>query len=171
MRTHTSTNTRYLTNPRYPNSYTNKSDDNAKWAKDAWYNFHKTAADYPDYPSNYDVKQVTGYYYNTFLKKINCDDCKEDYLKIINENPIRPLSRVDLFIWTVDIHNLVNKKIGKLPTSYEEALKAWNIQVPIGCAGCGMTHPSFNVNCMINNINRDVNQMMMKNNPLYNRYW
>lgn len=100
-----------------------------KWKHDAWYKFHKRAVDYPYYPNNFDVKDVTHFYYKNFLSNVNCDTCRNDYLRLINQNPIRPGSKSELFMWTIDIHNAVNQKLGKPLVNYEDAFRAWNIEV------------------------------------------
>lgn len=111
-------------------NFENSNNNNNKWGRDAWYRFHRRALRYPDYPTNYEVKSVTYFYYKKFLRYIGCKSCQEGYLKILNSHPIRLQSKIDLFKWTVDIHNAVNTKLGKNITSYQEAFQLWNVQFP-----------------------------------------
>ena len=106
-------------------------NSNTNWGPDAWYKFHREAAKYPDYPTNYDAKRITYFYYQKFLEYIDCPSCKKEYIRIINNNTIKIYSKIDLFMWTVDIHNAINSKLGKKIISYDEAFKLWNMRFPI----------------------------------------
>jgi hypothetical protein len=56
---------------------------------------------------------------------IPCPVCREHYQKHLNVMPITPHldRRQDLFKWTVQLHNEVNKSIGKPEVSELEALQ------------------------------------------------
>jgi len=56
-----------------------------------------------------------------FPALIPCPTCSEDFRKIIKEYP--PTG--DYFTWSVDVHNMVNKKLGKPQVSYEDARRQW----------------------------------------------
>jgi hypothetical protein len=47
-----------------------------------------------------------------------CSTCQRDFRKLLETNPPR---YDDWFRWTVEIHNLVNQKLGKPILSFEEA--------------------------------------------------
>ena len=58
---------------------------------------------------------------------IPCKDCKSDY-----ENELNFIRELDLsndinalFIWSINFHNKINKKLGKEQVSLEEALTIW----------------------------------------------
>jgi hypothetical protein len=50
-----------------------------------------------------------------------CAICSNDFYKIINKYPVRG----DYFKWSVDVHNEVNRKLGKRQVGYDEARKRW----------------------------------------------
>jgi hypothetical protein len=52
-----------------------------------------------------------------------CETCKRDYSQYVKTVPVEANKA---FQWTVDLHNWVNKKVGKgLQISYEEAYANW----------------------------------------------
>lgn len=51
---------------------------------------------------------------------IPCLSCRQHFEQVLVENPI-PESD-DFFKWSVDVHNIVNKRLGKPEVSYEDAL-------------------------------------------------
>jgi hypothetical protein len=58
---------------------------------------------------------VEGYVYI-----IPCLSCRQHFEKVLVENPVPETG--DFFQWSVDVHNIVNKRLGKPEVSYEEAL-------------------------------------------------
>lgn len=97
-----------------------------EWGPIAWNAFHTNALNYPHEPENKDVRNAVNYYQKVFPQYVKCNTCKQDYMKMIRETPIRPYSKDDLFNWTVDIHNTVNHKINKPEMSYRKAYQIWN---------------------------------------------
>lgn len=95
------------------------------WGPYAWYKFHTKAIKYPKNPCNCNIKRIVRYYYKIFPKYIACDSCKSDYKKMLKLNPIKTKSRKKLFIWTVNIHNIVNAKLRKPKMGYYEAYQYW----------------------------------------------
>lgn len=51
-----------------------------------------------------------------------CFWCRLHFSQVLAENPIPDTG---LFKWSVDVHNIVNEKLGKPIVPYEEALKFW----------------------------------------------
>jgi hypothetical protein len=51
---------------------------------------------------------------------IPCLSCREHFEQVLVDNPVPEAD--DLFKWSVDVHNIVNKRLGKPEFSYEEAL-------------------------------------------------
>jgi len=51
---------------------------------------------------------------------IPCLSCREHFEQVLVENPVPEAD--DLFKWSVDVHNIVNKRLGKPEVSYEAAL-------------------------------------------------
>ncbi|MEM0354122.1 MAG: ERV1/ALR-related protein [Thermoplasmata archaeon] len=101
-------------------------NDSYEWGHHAWYKFHKRALEYPNNPCNCLMEKTANFYKKEFLKFIHCPSCIKDYLLMIKKCPIRLCSKYELFEWTVDIHNMVNRKLGKREICYNEAYAIWN---------------------------------------------
>ena len=59
---------------------------------------------------------------NSYQMVLPCFWCRLHFSQVLAENPIPD---TDLFKWSVDVHNIVNEKLGKPIVSYEEALEFW----------------------------------------------
>jgi hypothetical protein len=90
------------------------------WGSQAWHFIHVVALSYPDKPSNED-KENYKKFFDSLKYALPCPICREGYKENIKKIPIRLDSKRELFNWTVDIHNEVNKKNDKRVLSYEEA--------------------------------------------------
>ena len=89
-----------------------------------WKSIHNVALlEYPEKPSD-DDKTYYMNYYKDFWKNIPCLKCTLNYRKHFEELPIDNYlgSRTQLFEWTVLLHNIVNKELGKKEISLSEAL-------------------------------------------------
>lgn len=120
--------------------YRKRYMDARKWGPYAWYKFHKKAIKYPMNPNIVDMENAEKFYYSDFLKYIKCDSCINDYLMIISYYPIRLDSKYSLFNWTVDVHNIVNNKLGKRIINYSEAYNIWKPTFPNKCNHCICKH-------------------------------
>ena len=107
-----------------------------KWGPYAWYRFHKEAIRYPDNPCQCDINRIIDYYHKKFFKYIDCPTCCKEYRKIIYSTPLRVASREALFDWTVDVHNLINKKLGRPLMTYEQAFILWSRIIPCNPKPC-----------------------------------
>jgi hypothetical protein len=58
---------------------------------------------------------VEGYVYI-----IPCLSCRQHFEQVLVENPVPEAG--DFFKWSVDVHNIVNKRLGKPEFSYEDAV-------------------------------------------------
>jgi hypothetical protein len=92
------------------------------WGREAWHFIHLVALTYPDKPTPDDVKE-----YHQFFESLGtvlpCPYCAKHYREKMKDNPIRLGSQTELFQWTVDIHNSVNKDNKKKTLSYEKAFQ------------------------------------------------
>jgi hypothetical protein len=81
---------------------------------------HLVALGYPTEPT-YAEKRAAKEFFESFTHLIPCPTCKLHYADHLKEMPITPSldTRKDLFKWTIDMHNLVNKDLGK--PQYTEA--------------------------------------------------
>lgn len=79
-----------------------------------WYTIHETALKAPSLSS----MLIEHYSLNFF-----CDHCRQHMVKYIQQHPI---NHENLFAWTVDFHNSVNKRLGKKLMTHEEALAVYS---------------------------------------------
>lgn len=84
------------------------------WGPFFWHTMHLVALGYPNEPT-YAEKRAAKEFFESFTHLIPCPTCKIHYADHLKEMPITPSldNRKDLFRWTVDMHNLVNKDLGK----------------------------------------------------------
>jgi hypothetical protein len=75
---------------------------------------HLVALGYPTKPT-YAEKRAAKEFFESFTHLIPCPTCKMHYANHLKNNPLTPNldTRHDLFQWTIRIHNLVNKDLGK----------------------------------------------------------
>ena len=88
--------------------------DPTVWGPKLWFALHTMTFNYPIKPTYQDKR----HYHDLFeiLKHtIPCDICKQHYREHLQVNPISPHldSRDSLVRWLVDVHNSVNKSLGK----------------------------------------------------------
>jgi hypothetical protein len=90
------------------------------WGPFFWHTMHLVALGYSNQPS-YAEKKAAKEFYESLVHLIPCPTCKLHYADNLKVLPISPSldNRRDLFKWTVDMHNLVNKQLGK--REYTEA--------------------------------------------------
>ena len=97
------------------------------WGPHFWKVIHYIAMSYPENPSVYDKE-----YYKNFYKSIQyvlpCSNCKSHMQENLKSIPIENYlnNNKDLFKWTVDLHNNVNKVNGKQEISYQNAYKIYS---------------------------------------------
>ena len=93
------------------------------WGKHMWYTVHFIALAYPEQPTSEDKRHYQIFFENLHTV-IPCYKCSVNYVKHLNELPIDSTalkSNKGLFEWTVDLHNVVNRNLGKQVWSYEKA--------------------------------------------------
>ena len=84
------------------------------WGPVLWHAIHITALGYSNEPT-YVQKRAPKEYYESLADLIPCPICRNHYVTHIQKYPISPHldKRIDLFRWTVHLHNEVNKSLGK----------------------------------------------------------
>jgi hypothetical protein len=94
------------------------------WGPIFWHTIHVTALAYPENPS-YAQKRAAKEFYESLAHLIPCPKCREHYQTHLQKMPISPHldRRADLFRWTVDVHNTVNKMLEKPIVKEAEALQ------------------------------------------------
>ena len=93
------------------------------WGPFFWHTMHIVAIGYPKNPTYIDKKSAKEFY-ESLAYLIPCSVCRAHYKEHITSNPLTPFldSRTDLIKWTVDIHNSVNKMLGKPEWTMEEVM-------------------------------------------------
>ena len=93
------------------------------WGPFFWHTMHIVALGYPNEPT-YAEKRAAKEFYESFTHLIPCPTCKMHYADHLKAMPVSPSldTRKDLFRWTVDMHNLVNKDLAKPEYTEAEAI-------------------------------------------------
>ena len=93
------------------------------WGPVFWHTIHITALGYPNDPS-YTQKRAAKEFYESLAHLIPCPVCREHYKQHLEKMPLSPHldRRADLFRWTVELHNQVNKSLGKPRVSETESI-------------------------------------------------
>jgi hypothetical protein len=94
---------------------------NKQWGTPAWNFLHALTFEYPDDPSYQTIQNMSAYI-TAFSDILPCDKCKQHFKQLLIKFPPRLDSQVHFFQWAVDIHNQVNKKLGKKIWTYQDVL-------------------------------------------------
>ena len=96
------------------------------WGPKLCFVIHTMSLNYPDNPT-YDDKRNYDNFFNSLQFVIPCDKCRIHYTERINKNPvINHLENSDsLFRYTIELHNDVNKSLGKRTYIYDEVIEIY----------------------------------------------
>ena len=98
----------------------------AVWGPYGWKFMHYVSLGYPESPSENDKRDYKAFF--TSLQNIlPCEKCQVNYQKNIYDHPIDNAldNRNSLVKWIIDIHNRVNKELGKNELGNEESVKLY----------------------------------------------
>ena len=95
------------------------------WGPSAWLFIHSIAFGYPENPTNQDKKNAKKFL-ESLAYIIPCLKCQKHYRQNIKKLPWNLDSREDFFRWTIDLHNEVNKSIGKPVQKYDDIYKLYS---------------------------------------------
>ena len=100
--------------------------DPSIWGPKLWFFIHSLALNFPDNPTYQDIRHFEEFF-NSLKFIIPCEKCRMHYKIRLEKAPIvNFLKNSDtLFKYTVDLHNDVNKSLGKRIYSYEEVVKIY----------------------------------------------
>ena len=91
------------------------------WQNLTWIIFHKiTLNPDPLYKNKYRI------FFNSFKFIIPCSICRNHYREMLENNFLIDDNIDNLFNWTIDLHNNVNKRLNKRIWNYNEARKYYN---------------------------------------------
>lgn len=82
------------------------------WGPYGWSLIHYVALGYPEQPT-FDIITKYRNFFISLANVIPCEKCKTHYKQMIDKNPPQLHNKDSLFKWTVDIHNIVNKRLNK----------------------------------------------------------
>ena len=105
----------------------------AVWGPFFWHTIHIIALSYPANPS-YAHKRAAKDFFEGLAHLIPCPKCREHYQIHLQKYPISPHldRRDDIFRWSVNLHNEVNKSLGRPIISELESI---NFYRRIGARG------------------------------------
>lgn len=113
------------------------------WGREMWHTIHVIAMNFPIEPSREDQQNYKVFFENLH-QVIPCYKCSLNYVKHINEIPLSAeilMNNSNLFEWTIDLHNLVNRDLGKPVWSYDRAWRRYrnleNMTYTQGAPLCG----------------------------------
>ena len=95
------------------------------WGREAWHFIHYVALNYPDVPTD-ETKRKYKFFFELLPYVLPCPFCGNHFLENLEKLPIRLGSKKELFEWTIDMHNEVNKSNEKDVLTYEQALVELN---------------------------------------------
>lgn len=102
------------------------------WGPYQWLILHTMAWVYPDTPSE-DRQASMRMYLQGMSENLPCPGCSYHCIQYFQDHPPDVSGRMAFFHYTVDMHNSVNRRLGKREWTYEEAAedlqtKTLNIQ-------------------------------------------
>ena len=98
--------------------------DPTKWGPHLWFFMHTISFNFPENP-NFKNKVEYNDFYNSLKNMIPCELCKTHYIQYLEVSPPDLSGRSALVKWTIDLHNKVNKQLGKPVYSYQKAIKLY----------------------------------------------
>lgn len=98
---------------------------NVIWGPIYWKMFHYITLTYPLSPNDGDKKKIKDFFLNIVPYILPCPFCREHYKKNLELNPLIDDIldiKFKLVLWLINMHNYVNKQLGKEEMSIEDAL-------------------------------------------------
>lgn len=117
------------------------------WGPNLWKFMHYLTLSYPEQPTEYDVNKFKNFFMN-IGEYLPCEKCRynyKDHLQVLPLTENELSCRDNLILWLFNLHNIVNKHIGKKEFTIKE----------------------FN-DVYVNNINANMHTTTNKNNILSN---
>lgn len=97
------------------------------WGPHAWFFLHTVTFSYSDNPTQTDRYEMKSFF-NNFSNIIPCIVCKSHFKQNMEKYPIENFldSRDDLVNWLINLHNIVNIKLGKPIYNNLEIINQYN---------------------------------------------
>lgn len=90
------------------------------WGREGWKFIHWVALTYPHNPTEKDKNNYLSFF-ESLQDVLPCPICAEHFKQNMKKHPINLESNKQLFNWTVEMHNLVNKQNGKKTLTFDQA--------------------------------------------------
>lgn len=106
---------------------TSKIKPTSAWGPPLWISIHNVALGFPDAPTQ-NERDTYKQFYTLLGNVIPCKKCANNYTEHLKEINIDHFlfNKQDLFQWTVLLHNIVNKSLGKKEWGFKEAWDHYN---------------------------------------------
>lgn len=101
------------------------SDDPKVWGPGVWKKIHQKTLNYPRNPLGRDKDEMYQFFMN-LPNQLPCATCAanlQQHLRTYELTYEILSSRKRLCFWAIDLHNIINRSLGKEELSYEEALQ------------------------------------------------
>ncbi len=97
------------------------------WGPYFWGTIHITCLGAPDVFDDFD-KQAYANFFNTLPFVLPCGSCGKHFYETLQMEPVEPslTTKYALFEWSVKVHNIVNKRLGKPEKTLDESLSFWS---------------------------------------------
>jgi len=98
-----------------------------KWGKSYWEMSHYLTLAYPDMPTNHD-KLIVKTHFENLKYLLPCENCRSHYSEYMSIYPLTDdilNSRYKLIKWLIDLHNSVNKRLGKKEYQINEIISMY----------------------------------------------
>ena len=110
-----------------------------KWGPYYWGALHLAALGCPD-------AQVLRTFIECYKTVLPCLSCRAHFTQVLDENPVPDSpDPYAIFKWSVDVHNIVNERLGKPTMGYEQALSIWTDRQP----ATAIERPQFDLKTII----------------------
>ena len=92
------------------------------WGPGAWLFLHTITLNYSHDPTPQEKSDIKEFF-RLAGRLLPCFYCRENYARHLKEYPIQVDTKTDLVNWLIDVHNDVNKELGKPILSRREAME------------------------------------------------
>ena len=103
---------------------TNLNLDPLEWGRDMWKSLHRITLIYPFNPSEI-IKKNAYNFFTSLIYLLPCEKCRSNYKNHLLKYPLTDKilsTKTSLVYWLIDIHNEINRLLGKKILSHQEAL-------------------------------------------------
>ena len=63
----------------------------------------------------------------SYTRNLPCPACRTHFSQVLQDSPVpKDASAEQVFLWSVDVHNIVNERLGKPKMDYATAFNKWS---------------------------------------------